>query len=308
MVRHETILVIGGSGFIGSHLVAQLVATGRRVVVPTRRFSRARHLLVLPTVELTEADVFDDAVLESLLRNVDAVINLVGVLHSRSGKAGSHWGPQFERAHVELPRKLARACQAAGVRRCLHMSALGADMNASSMYLRSKAAGEKIMLEASGLEVTALRPSVVFGAEDAFLNLFAKLQRFMPVLALGGLDAKFQPVYVQDVARAFVLALEDRSTIGKVFELVGPHVYTLRELVRLAGVYSGHPRPLMGLPAPLARLQALMLEFMPGGPLMSRDNLDSMKTDNIGNGRGPWLVGWQATPLEAVAPDYLGRH
>ncbi len=306
-MRHESVLVIGGSGFIGSHVVAQLVATGRRVVVPTRRLSRARHLLVLPTVELVEADVFDDAVLERLVRKVDAVINLVGVLHSRPGAAGTSWGPQFERAHVELPRKLVRACQAAGVRRCLHMSALGANSHGPSMYLRSKAAGEKIMLEAAGLDVTVFRPSVVFGAEDAFLNLFAKLQRFMPVLALGGVDAKFQPVYVQDVARAFVLALEDHSTIGKVFELVGPHVYTLRELVKLAGRYSGHPRPVLGLPAPLARLQALMLEFMPGGPLMSRDNLDSMKADNIASGHSPWLAGWQATPLEAVAPDYLGQ-
>lgn len=307
-MRHESVLVIGGSGFIGSHLVAQLVASGRRVLVPTRRLSRARHLLVLPTVELVEADVFDEAVLENLLGKVDAVINLLGVLHSRPGKAGSSWGPQFERAHVELPRKLVRACQAAGVQRCLHMSALGAELNAPSMYLRSKAAGEKLMLEAAGLEVTAFRPSVVFGAEDAFLNLFAKLQRFMPVLALGGVNAKFQPVYVQDVARAFVLALEDHISIGKVYELVGPHIYSLRELVRLAGVYSGHPRPLFGLPAPLARLQALMLEFMPGGPLMSRDNLDSMKTDNIASGHSPWLAGWQAASLEAIAPDYLGQH
>ena len=307
-MRHESVLVIGGSGFIGSHVVAQLVASGRRVVVPTRRLSRARHLLVLPTVELVEADVFDDAVLERLVRKVDAVINLVGVLHSRPGAAGTSWGPQFERAHVEWPRKLVRAGQAAGVRRCLHMSALCADSHGPSMYLRSKAAGEKIMLDAAGLDVTVFRPSVVFGAEDAFLNLFAKLQRFMPVLALGGVDAKFQPVYVQDVARAFVLALEDHSTIAKVFELVGPHVYTLRELVKLAGRYSGHPRPVLGLPEPLARLQAMMLEFMPGGPLMSRDNLDSMKTDNIASGHSPWLTGWQATPLEAVAPDYLGQH
>lgn len=307
-MRHESILVIGGSGFIGSHLVAQLAATGRRVIVPTRRLSRVRHFLVLPTVELVEADVFDDAMLEQLVRKVDAVINLVGVLHSRPGAAGTSWGPQFERAHVELPRKLVRACQTAGVRRCLHMSALGADPHAPSMYLRSKAAGEKIMIDAAALDVTVFRPSVVFGAEDAFLNLFAKLQRFMPVLALGGVNAKFQPVYVQDVARAFVLALDDHHTIGKVFELVGPHVYTLRELVKIAGRYSGHPRPVLGLPEPLARLQALMLEFMPGGPLMSRDNLDSMKTDNIASGHSPWLAGWQATPLEAVAPDYLGQH
>jgi NADH dehydrogenase len=305
-MRHESVLVIGGSGFIGSHLVAQLAASGRRVIVPTRRFSRARHLQVLPTAEVVEANIFDETVLAELLGKVDAVINLVGVLHSKRGPAGSHWGPQFERAHVELPRMLVRACQAAGVHRCLHMSALGADDHAPSMYLRSKAAGEKIMLEAKGLDVTVLRPSVVFGPEDKFLNLFATLQRFMPVLALGSVDAKFQPVFVQDVARAFVMALEERGTIGKVFELVGPHVYTLRELVRLAGAYSGHPRPLIGLPALLGRLQALMLEYMPGGPLMSRDNVDSMKADNIASAQYVPLAGWHATPLEAVAPHYLG--
>lgn len=307
-MRHESVLVIGGSGFIGSHVVAQLAASGRRVIVPTRRYQRASHLLVLPTVELVEADVFDEMSLAGLMSRADAVINLVGVLHSAPGKAGSSWGPQFERAHVELPRRIVQACRAKNVSRCLHMSALGADLQGPSMYLRSKAAGEKIMRDAAGLAVTVFRPSVVFGAEDSFLNLFAKLQAFMPVLALGGANARFQPVYVQDVAHAFVLALEDRDAIGQIFELVGPRVYTLRELVHLAGVYSGHPRPLIGLPEPLARLQALMLEHMPGGPLMSRDNLDSMKTDNVGSGGGPRLMGWQATPLEAVAPHYLARH
>lgn len=307
-MRHESILVIGGSGFIGRHVVAQLAASGRTVLVPSRRYERARPLLVLPTVQVIEADVFDEAELRQLLRNVDAVINLVGVLHSNSAPAGADWGPQFERAHVELPRRLVRACEAMQVRRCLHMSALGAATDAPSMYLRSKAAGEKIMLDAAALDVTVLRPSVVFGPEDQFLNLFARLQRWLPVLALGGAEARFQPVYVQDVARAFLLALEDRSTIGKTFELVGPKVYSLRELIHMAGLYSGHPRPLFGLPPALARLQALMLEFMPGGPLMSRDNVDSMKVDNVASAERPALPGWQATALEAVAPLYLGPH
>ncbi len=307
-MRHESILVIGGSGFIGRHVVAQLAAAGRKVLVPSRRYERARSLLVLPTVQVMEADVFDEAVLRQLLGNVDAVINLVGVLHSKPAPVGADWGPQFERAHVELPRRLARACEATQVRRCLHMSALGAASDAPSMYLRSKAAGEKIMLDAAALDVTVLRPSVVFGPEDQFLNLFARLQRWMPVLALGGAEARFQPVYVQDVARAFLLALEDHNTIAKTFELVGPKVYSLRELIHLAGLYSGHPRPLFGLPPALARLQALMLEFMPGGPLMSRDNVDSMKVDNIASAVSPALPGWQPTPLEAVAPHYLGPH
>ncbi len=303
-MRHRSILLIGGSGFIGSVVAARLADAGYRVVVPTRRYARARHLLVLPTVQVDEADVFDAAQLDRLLQGCDAVINLVGVLHSRPGQP---WGPAFERAHVELPRRLVQACRRNGVRRVLHMCALGAAADGSSMYQRSKAEGEKIMLDA-GLDVTSCRPSVVFGRDDHFLNLFATLQRWLPVMALGGADTKFQPVYVGDVADAFVRALDDRSAIGKVYELVGPHVYTLRELVRLAGVYSGHPRPVLALPDALARLQAFLFEYLPGEPLMSRDNLDSMKADNVASGRYPVPPHWHPQPLEAVAPDYLARH
>ena len=303
-MRHNPVLVTGGSGFIGSHIVAQLAASGRQVFVPTRRYARAKHLLVLPTVQVVEADIHDAQALDRLLPQVDAVINLVGVLHSRPGHP---WGPAFERAHVELPRRLAAACQRHGVQRCLHMSALGAAIDGPSMYQRSKAAGEKIMLEAAGLQVTSFRPSVVFGPEDNFLNMFAKLQSLLPVLALGGLNAKFQPVYVGDVAQAFVQALDDPDMAGKVYELTGPHVYSMRELLQLAGTYSGHARPVIGLPDALARVQAFMLEHLPGGPLMSRDNLDSMKSDNVASGRYPAPPGWHPTPLEAVAPDYLGR-
>ena len=303
-MRHESVLVIGGSGFIGSHIVARLAAEGRRVIVPTRRQSRARHLQLLPTVQVVEADVFDRDTLYRLVPQADALINLVGVLHSPAGRP---WGPAFERAHVELPRRLVAACQRHAVKRILHMCALGADLNGPSMYQRSKAAGEKIMLDA-GLEVTSFRPSVVFGPEDNFLNMFAKLQSVLPVLALGGLKAKFQPVYVGDVAQAFVDALDDSRTFGKVYELTGPHVYSMRELLHLTGVYSGHPRPAIGLPDVIARLQAFMLEHLPGGPLMSRDNLDSMKSDNIASDQYPAPPGWYPTPLEAVAPQYLARH
>lgn len=301
-MRHESILLIGGSGFIGSRIAARLVADGRRVIVPTRRLARAGHLSVLPTLQIVEADVFDERALDRLLPQVDAVINLVGVLHSRPGYP---WGPAFDHAHVALPRLLAQACARHHVPRVLHMSALGASANGPSMYLRSKAAGETLLLEAPGLQVTAFRPSVVFGPGDSFLNLFAKLQALSPVMPLGGADAKFQPVYVGDVARAFADALDDPASIGKVYELVGPHTYTLRELVRLAGVYSGHARPVIPLPASVARLQALLLEWMPGGPLMSRDNLDSMKADNVASGQHPVPPHWTPTPLEAVAPDYL---
>ncbi len=303
-MRHESIIVIGGSGFIGSHVVAQLVASGRRVIVPTRRSARARHLLVLPTVQLVEMDVFDPLALNRQVGRADAVINLVGVLHS---SPGNPWGPAFERAHVELPRRIIAACQSQGIKRCLHMSALGADEHGPSMYQRSKAMGEKIMFEATGLEVTSFCPSVVFGPEDNFLNMFAKLQSLLPVLALGGISAKFQPVFVGDVAKAFVQALDQPKTIGQTYELVGPHVYTMKELLHLTGTYSGHARPVIGLPDKLARMQAFMLEHLPGGPLMSRDNLDSMKVDNVATGRYSAPPEWNPTPLEAVAPSYLAR-
>ena len=296
------VLVLGGSGFIGSRLVAQLAAQGRSIVLPTRRAINARHLITLPSVEAVEADIHDEATLAQLVRGVDAVINLVGVLHSRRGKSGTAYGPDFERAHVELPRKVAAACAQAGVRRYLHMSALGASSSGPSMYLRSKAAGEAAALSQPSLAVTIFRPSVVFGEGDRFLNLFASLQKFLPVVALGGADARFQPVYVEDVVHAFVSALEDQAAYGRVIELVGPKVYTLRELVQLAGRCSGHPRPVFGLPPALARMQAWFLEHAPGGPLMSRDNLDSMRTDNVGSpGTAP-----MPTAPEDVAPFYLG--
>ncbi len=301
-MRHESILLIGGSGFIGTHIAARLCAAGRRVIVPTRRYTRAKHLLVLPTVQIVEADVFDETSLARLLAQVDTVINLVGVLHSRSGDP---WGPAFEHAHVALPRLLARVCAQQGVKRVLHMSALGADANGPSMYSRSKAAGERILLDAEELHVTSFRPSVVFGPDDKFLNMFAKLQAIAPLMAVGGADTKFQPVYVGDVAQAFVDALDQFDTVGKVVELVGPHVYTLRQLVQLAGAYSGHRRAVIGLPDAVARLQAFMLELLPGPTLMSRDNLDSMKTDNVASGRYPVPSHWKPTPIEAIAPDYL---
>jgi uncharacterized protein YbjT (DUF2867 family) len=302
--RYPCVLVVGGTGFIGGHLVAQLAATGRRVLVPTRHASRARKYSVLPTVEVIEANVHDSTALARLVGRVDAVINLVGVLHSSRGAAGTRYGPAFAAAHVELPKKIVAACQAAGVERYLHMSALGASAKGSSMYLRSKADGEAVALGA-GLHTTVFRPSVVFGPDDQFLNMFASLQKYFPVMPLGGADARFQPVYVGDVAQAFVHAMEDPATFGKVYELGGPTVYTLRELVKLAGTLSGHARPVIGLPAPLARLQALALEWMPGGPLMSRDNLDSMKQDNVLSGPIAPRLGIVPTALESVAPQYL---
>lgn len=247
----------------------------------------------------------DEAELARLLNGHDAVINLVGILHGRKGAAGEPYGPDFARAHVELPKKIVAACAAQRVRRFLHMSALGADRNAPSMYLRSKADGEAAALSHPAVRTTVFQPSVVFGADDRFLNLFASLQRFAPLMPLAGASARFQPVYVEDVAQAFVTALRNDRTIGKTYELAGPKVYTLRELVRLAGQYAGHRRPVIGLPQSLGRMQALFLEVMPGGPLMSRDNLDSMKVDSVARTSMADTLGITPTAIEAVAPYYL---
>lgn len=295
------IVLIGGSGFVGRHVAELLVRQQHFVVIPARRRERAkRDLIMLPTVDLVEANIHDDATLDRLLRGSDAVINLVGILQGRSG---TPYGPDFARAHVELPRRIAAACQRQGVKRLIQVSALGAAPDAPSEYLRSKADGEAAVRAVQDrVGVTVFRPSVIFGPGDSFLNLFARLQRLLPVVALGMADARFQPVYVEDVAQAIVRSLADEASVGKTYPLVGPRVYTLRELVELAGRYSGHPRPILAVPDALAMLQAFVLEHLPGR-LMSRDNVRSMRVPNVADAALPF--GLAPTPLETVAPAYL---
>jgi NADH dehydrogenase len=298
------ILVIGGAGFVGRHIVARLVGQGLRVTVPTRHRARAGHLILLPTVEVVESDVSNDNALDLLLRDHDAVINLVGILQ---GSRGTPYGREFARAHVELPKRIVAGCTRHGVGRYLHMSALGADPQGPSMYQRSKGDGEAAV-RASSLDWTIFQPSVIFGPEDRFLNTFATLAKVFPVLPIGGADVRFQPVWIGDVAQAFVNALGNRDTYRKSYELVGPRVYTLRELVQFAAAASGRPRPVLALPGGIAQLQARMMELAPGEPLMSRDNLDSMKVDNIAS-RQPYVpapeLGITPTAMEAEAPRYL---
>ena len=304
-MRTLSVMLFGGTGFIGSHLAARLAECDVSIVAVTRHEAHAMHLMPLG-VDIVEADIRDDAVLRRLVAGKDAVINLAGILHSQRG---TPYGPQFRHVHVELPRRIAAACAAGGVPRYLHMSALGASRNGPSMYQRSKADGELAAAGEANVAATIFRPSVVFGPEDNFLNMFARLQRHLLVVPLAGAHARFQPVYVGDVADAFVHALFAPESRHKTYELGGPAVYTLAELVRLAGRYSGHPRPVIPLPDALARLQAAFFELLPGTPLITRDNLDSMKADNVVNPSNQALTAAaldiKLTALESVAPAYL---
>jgi NADH dehydrogenase len=297
------VVIIGGTGFIGSAIANRLSQAGVPILVPTRRRSRAGHVLLLPMVEAIEADVHDPATLAGLIAGADAVLNTVGILHSRSG---SPYGADFARAHVELPKKIVAACRNAGVQRLIHISALGADADAPSEYQRSKAAGEAaIRSTGADLAWTILRPSVVFGRGDHFLNLFAGLARRFPVLPLAGAKTRFQPVYVEDVAEVVVRALDARDAAGQIFEVAGPTVYTLRELVEYVSALVGCPRPIIPLPEALAMLQARLMELAPQ-PLMSRDNVRSLRVDNVAHGT-PLPFGLTPTALEAVVPGWLGE-
>ena len=295
----KKILILGGTGFVGRHLCEKLAEGDYRTTVLTRRRANAKHLQMLPMVDVIEGSAYNAASLTPLLAEHDAVVNLVAILHGSEAA--------FDKTHVQLPQTLVQACLAAGQRRIVHVSSLGADANAPSMYQRSKARGEAVLF-GSGLDVSVLRPSVIFGAEDKFLNTFASLQKMFPFIPLAGSTAKFQPVWVKDVATALVKCIEGISTVGKTYEACGPDVFTLKQLVQLAGQYSGNDKPVVGLPDGLARIQAALMELAPGEPIMSRDNLDAMKIDNVSGGKLPGLAALGITPaaLSAVAPFYLG--
>ena len=299
-IPSQKILVLGGSGFVGRHVCEALSRQGHRITVPTRRLP-ARSVQMFPGVEVVRADVHDPAQLLSLVQGHDAVVNLVAILHGNEAA--------FDHVHVQLMRHLVAACNKAGVRRLVHVSALGADEYAASMYQRSKARGEKVLhaaVQTANLELTILRPSVIFGADDKFINVFAKLQAVFPVMPLAGAATRFQPVWVQDVAQSVVYCLSHRTTVGETFELCGPEIFTLQQLVEIAGRWSGHSRFVLPLTATIAYLQALMMEFLPGPTLMSRDNLASMQTDNVASQSLQGLLALgvqQPKSLQAIFPS-----
>lgn len=296
-MKVDNVCVFGGSGFVGAHLLNLLTDQEIYLRVPTRNYERSKELLVIPTVDLVEAGVYDDAELDRLLMGIDAVINLVGVLHG-----------DFNAAHVELPRKIVAACKRNGISRLLHMSALNADRGQPSAYLRSKGEGEGVVMT-SDLTATSFRPSLIFGPRDSSLNLFARLGK-LPVLPLASPDAKFQPIYVENVVRAIAASLDDPNTFGRSYDLCGPKCYSLRQLVEYATHVTGNDPVIIGLSDGLSHLEAAVMEMLPG-KLMTLDNYYSMKVDNVCDCENYNTLGevWgiRPTTLEEAAPLYLAH-
>jgi len=294
----KTVTVLGGAGFVGSCIVTKLDAAGYKVKVLKRHRERAKHLILLPNVQVLTCDFINSNALTDALKGSDAVINLIGILHESKRNS-------FESVHHQLPRRIAQMCEELGIIRLLHMSALRAGKYAPSKYLRSKAAGEEAINEFSKkLDITIFKPSVIFGRGDNFLNLFAKVINFVPVLILGKPNAKFQPIWVDDVADIFVKSLENTATYGKTYELGGPNVFSLQELITKVMEVVGKKRPIFGLNNSFSYMQALALECLPG-KLMTRDNVHSMEVDNVTEGPLALELGVKLTPLEAVIAEYL---
>lgn len=311
-------IVLGGTGFVGAHVCEKLVRDGWRVTVPTRRRSHAQSIVHLPGLTVLEMDVHDEVALQKACAGQTALVNLVAILHGTR--------TAFEHAHVALPKKIVHACVMNGVQKVVHISALGTDAlqpeKLPSMYLRSKGEGEAVMLQAamgagagvaaqSGFDLSILRPSVIFGAEDKFINLFASMQKLLPVVPLAGAGARFQPVWVEDVASAVLCCLNGGGGMPspRTIEAFGPDVFTLKQLVQLSAESAGMvcARPVLPLPDWVGRLQAVLMGLAPGEPMMSLDNLDSMRVDNVASGRLPGLdrLGIRASALRPIAQDYL---
>lgn len=295
------IVILGGTGFVGRALVHRLQADGHRIDVLSRNRERLRHLLIYPRVEVHSTQVHDRASLARRLGGADVAINLVGILNApgRSGRG-------FQRAHVELTRTLIAACEDAAVPRLLQMSALNAG-NPASHYLRTRGEAEALV-KGSSLAWTLFQPSVIFGPGDGLYCRFAGLLKLLPVLPLARANARFQPVYVRDVVEAMTRSLNRDDAIGRTFELGGPEICTLRELVQYTASVLGLRRWVVPLPDLLARLQGLAFDYLPV-PLkaFSSDNFHSLSVDSVSTRDGLAELGIRATSFEQVVPGYLGH-
>ena len=301
---YKKVCVLGGTGFVGMAIVANLIKHGCCVRVLTRRRERHKDLLVLPGVELIEADIQHAPALEHFFRDCDAVINLVGILNEKRDN-----GLGFRHVHVDLVEKVVHACQRTGVTRLLHMGALHADAKQGpSYYLRSKGEALDLVHAARDLKVTSFCPSVIFGPGDSFFNRFASLLRLLPgVMPLACGNTCFAPVYVGDVAEAFVRSLNKPASFGQSYNLCGPHVYTLKQLVEYTAQQLGIKRWVIGLGPGLSKLMANVFQYVPLFKPITRDNYRSLQVDSVCSEPFPPIFGIQPSSIEEIVPTYLAH-
>jgi uncharacterized protein YbjT (DUF2867 family) len=301
-MRPQSIVVLGGTGFLGTRLVARLIKDGHRVTALSRDREQHKHLLVLPGLTLENCDVYEEAQLSERFRGKDVVINLIGILNEH-GFGGSG----FRRAHTDLTRGVLQAARSAGVTRLLQVSALKAAVDAPSYYLRSKGEAEQLIREANpALDWTIFQPSVMFGPGDSFLNRFAGLLATIPwIFPLAKPNARFQPVLVDDVVEAVLSCLHGGGASRQTYELGGPHIYSLREIVGLVAKLTAQRRWILGLPDFAARTQALVMDFVPGRPFSS-DNYRSLTIDSVCTEDGFARLGIKPQSMVASARQYLG--
>ena len=302
-MQQTQICILGGTGFVGRNVAAQLLGRGQRVLILTRHRERHRDLLVHPSLDLIETDIYDLEQLKQCFTNVRAVINLVGILNQ-----GRHEHQTFEQAHVKLTEKVADAVAQTGVSRFVHMSASNADTSGPSLYLKSKGTAEQFIHEHGhryGYAVTSFRPSVIFGPDDSFTNRFANLLRSIPlVFPLACPDSRLQPVYVNDVAHCFVEALGNEGTFGQRYDLCGPRVYTLQEIVSYIASTIGLKRQIIRLTDWQSRMQASVLQWFPGKPF-TPDNFQSLQVASICTESFPQVFSVEPRPMEELVPQYL---
>ncbi|AIF46707.1 complex I NDUFA9 subunit family protein [Dyella japonica] len=295
-MKAKQLVVLGGSGFVGSHLLPRLAKDGHRIVLLSRNRERQRAMAVLPDVRIRSVDVYDANALRRQFDGADAVINLVGILNAFGNQT-------FQHAHVDLAQRVLGACQAAGVSRLHHMSALKAGQGLSQ-YLKSKGEAEALIRHSS-LDWTIYQPSVMFGAGGGLVDRFATLLRQLPALPLPRAASRMAPTWVGDVAEAMARCIgDDKLGVDRSFELYGPDVLTLGEIVRLIRSNLGVRTPIIPLPDSLGRLQAQVAQLLPGKPF-SLDNFRSLRTDSVGKADGYAALGITPQPLEAWLPVLL---
>lgn len=284
---------------MGSELCAQLIAHGYSVRLLTRNPAKCRHLKVLPSLSIVPVANYQASTMYQHVAGCHALINLIGILNEKGNK-----GKQFHDVHIGITREALNTCEKASIPRMLQMSALNADANGNSFYLSTKGKAENYLKTFSdeNIDYTIFRPSVIFGENDSFLNRFASLLKFTPgFLPLACPNSRFAPVYVGDVVKRMVQSIDDQSTFNQSFNLCGPHVYTLKELVQYTANVSGYRRAIIGLPNYLSKLQASIFEHVPGKPF-SKDNYKSLQVDSVCEECEPCT-----TSLQAIAPSYLGK-